>query len=244
MKKLSIFIISILCFLSSINSQTNVTAVANDAEITFETTKHDYGIIPFGGNGSYDYIFTNTGKIPLIITNCVKGCGCTAVSWTKEPIAPGQKGKITATYNTGNICYFNKGVDVYSNSKTPKINLRLVGTVAEPEMSSQNEFSNDGSTMIFEKTEYNLGRVSRGGQITCEIKFKNTGKTDLKIINSVKSKGITSVDINRQTIAPGQQGSTKVTCSSSTSGDFNTRVVYYTNAGVPKAVHIKAVITD
>ena len=244
MKKNLIFVISILCIISSISSQPNVTPVIGDAEITFQTTKHDYGNIPYGGNGTYDYVFTNTGKTTLIITNCVKGCGCTGVSWTKQPIAPGQKGKVTATYNTSNIGYFNKGVDVYSNSKTPKINLRLTGTVDEPELASQKVFTEGGPTMIFEKTEYDLGTLTKGSSIVCEIKFRNTGKTDLQIINSVKSKGVVSVDINRQTIAPGQQGSTKATCNSSSIGEFNTRVVFFTNAGVPKIVHIKGIVSN
>lgn len=244
MKKPFIFLVGILCLVSTISSQTNVTPVAGAAEITFETTKHDYGTIPYGGNGSYDYVFTNIGKTTLIITNCVKGCGCTDVSWTKEPIAPGQKGKVTATYNTLKIGYFNKGVDVYSNSTTPKINLRLIGTVAEPDMDSQNDFSSNGPTMIFEKSEYDLGQFPKGTTTACEIKFKNTGKSDLHVINSIKNKGIASIDINRQTVNPGKQSSVYVTCSSSVLGEFKTRVIFYTNAGAPKVVHIKGIVTN
>ena len=244
MKKLSIFLIYSICLASIASSQTKVTPVDGDAKISFENTKHDYGIVPFGGNGSYDYVFTNAGKTPLVIANCKKGCGCTAVSWTKEPVLPGQKGKVTATYNTRNIGYFDKGVDVYSNSTTPKINLRLVGTVADPDMVSQNDFPIDGPTMIFEKSEYNLGSLKKGQPIVCEIKFKNTGKADLQVINSIKTKGVVSIDINRQTVSQGKQGSVKVTCSSYVVGEFKTRVLFYTNAGVPKVVHLKGMVTE
>jgi len=244
MKKHIIFLICILCIVSTINPQTNEIPLTGNAEITFENTKHDYGIIPFKGNGSYDYIFTNTGKTPLVITNCVKGCGCTALSWTKEPVLPGQKGKVTATYNTGNVGYFNKGVEVYTNSKIPKINLRLTGIVGEPNVTSQNNFSIDGPTMVFEKTLYDLGKMPKGGTIVCEIKFKNTGKVDLQVINSIKNKGIVSIDINRQTVNPGKQSSVKVSCSSSIIGEFNTRVIFYTNAGVPKVVHLKGIVVN
>ena len=244
MKNSIILILIGLLSLSTCKAQNNITQDNNVSEITFENTKHDYGIIPYGGNGSYDYIFTNTGKTPLVITNCVKGCGCTAVSWTKEPVLPGQKGKVTATYNTGNVGYFNKGVEVYTNSKTPKINLRLTGTVGEPDVASQNNFSIDGPTMIFEQTEYDLGRIPKGSTIVCEIKFKNTGKADLHVINSVKNKGIVLIDINRQTVNPGKQSSVKVSCRSSIIGEFNTRVIFYTSAGVPKVVHLKGIIVN
>jgi hypothetical protein len=242
MKKLLIFLISILCLTSPMRSQINEATIVGDAEITFENTKHDYGTIPYNGNGSYDYVFTNNGRTPLIITNCKKGCGCTAVSWTKGPVLPGQKGKVTATYNTRNIGYFNKGVDVFSNSTTPKINLRLLGTVAEPSIDSQKDFAKDGPTMIFERTDYDLGSIIKNQSIVCEIKFKNTGKTDLQVINTIKNKGVVSIDINRQTINSGKQGSVKVTCSSSTVGEFETSVIFYTNAGVPKIVHLKGII--
>jgi hypothetical protein len=244
MKKLFIFLNCILCIASTISSQTNRAPIENDAEITFENTKHDYGIIPYGGNGSFDYVFINTGVTPLVITDCKKGCGCTSVKWTKEPLLPGQKGKVTATYNTRNIGYFDKGVDVFSNSKTPKINLRLTGTIAEPKIVSQNDFPINGPTMIFEKTEYDLGVFKKGSPIVCEIKFKNTGKADLQIINSIKNKGVVSIDINRQTVNPGKLSSVKVTCSSFTTGDFTTRVIFYTNAGVPKVVHLKGVVAE
>jgi len=244
MKKKFIFLIGILCITSTVSSQTVATPIAGDAEITFETTKNDYGTIPYGGNGSHDYVFTNSGKTPLIIINCVKGCGCTAVNWTKEPILPGQKGKVTATYNTTNVGYFNKGVDVFSNSTTPKINLRLTGTVSEPNVVLQNDFPINGPTMIFEKTEYDLGQFPKGTTTACEIKFKNTGKSDLQVINSIKNKGIVSIDINRQTINPGKQAIVKVACNSSILGEFKTRVIFYTNAGVPKVVHIKGIVTN
>jgi hypothetical protein len=98
--------------------------------LSFDNIVHDFGIIPYNGPGSHIYVITNTGTEPLIIYNCIKGCGCTDVEWTKEPIFPGKKGMVKATYNTKKIGEFSRGVDVYSNDPAmQKVNLRLKGSV-------------------------------------------------------------------------------------------------------------------
>ena len=224
---------------SATYAQTTPAQNSTTAAITFESTQHDFGTIPYKGDGSYNYVFTNTGTTPLVISNCVKGCGCTSVSWTKEPIAPGKKGMVTASYNTGNVGYFNKGVDVYSNTATPKINLRLIGTVAEPtDEQIKTLAKKDGPKISFEKTEYNLGSFQVGSSVVCVIKFKNAGTSDLNVINCIKGRGITDLEGNRQTIAAGQEGSVKIICMSNIPGHFTTRVVFYSNIGVPVAVHV------
>lgn len=60
-------------------------------EITFESMVHDYGQIYQGDNGECEFVFKNTGKADLILTNCRASCGCTVPTWPKDPIAPGKK---------------------------------------------------------------------------------------------------------------------------------------------------------
>ena len=47
------------------------------AVITFEKTVIDYGTVDKGANGVRDFVFTNTGDAPLIISNVKSTCGCT-----------------------------------------------------------------------------------------------------------------------------------------------------------------------
>lgn len=82
---------------------------------------HDFGNLKEGPQAQVDFVFVNGGKEPLIIQNCSASCGCTTPDWTKEPIAPGQKGKITVKYNTeGRVGTFNKTVYIASNAKGDK----------------------------------------------------------------------------------------------------------------------------
>lgn len=102
----------------------------NGPVITFKTTTHDYGEIYKGSDGGFDFVFTNTGNEPLILSKPRSSCGCTVPSWPKEPILPGEENKIKVTYNTTKLGAFNKSVTVYSNAKNKNaIVLRITGKV-------------------------------------------------------------------------------------------------------------------
>jgi hypothetical protein len=67
--------------------------------------KHKDNTIDYGtvnkeeDNGIRAFVFTNTGDAPLIIKEAKSTCGCTVPSYSKDPIAPGQTGKIEVKYN-------------------------------------------------------------------------------------------------------------------------------------------------
>ncbi|MEJ2596579.1 MAG: DUF1573 domain-containing protein [bacterium] len=102
----------------------------NGPQITFKNTLHEYGDIEMGSDGSYSFVFTNTGNEPLILSKPRSSCGCTVPAWPKEPILPGESNKIKVTYNTSKVGSFNKTVTVYSNAKNKSaIILRIKGKV-------------------------------------------------------------------------------------------------------------------
>ncbi len=104
----------------------------NQADIVFDKEVNDFGIIPQGVPASYTFYFKNTGKEALIITNASASCGCTTPDWTKEPIKPGAKGFVKATYNAANIGQFTKTVTVTSNAKRATVTLTIKGEVKVP----------------------------------------------------------------------------------------------------------------
>ena len=67
--------------------------------MTFDIKLHDFGTIKTGDKPSITYNFTNTGDIPLNI-DIVTGCDCTELDWTRTTVAPGEKGFISAKYNS------------------------------------------------------------------------------------------------------------------------------------------------
>jgi len=95
----------------------------------------DYGTIEQGADGVREFVFTNTGKSPLIISNAVGSCGCTVPTWPKEPIKPGQKAAIKVKYDTKRIGAINKSVTITSNATEPTKIIRIKGTVVAPKTS-------------------------------------------------------------------------------------------------------------
>lgn len=91
----------------------------------------DLGNIVKGKPATAVYEFVNHGKTPVIITNVKTSCGCTSKSYTQEPVQPGQKGTVKATYNAAKSGKFYKTVTVTLNDgSAPKV-LKIRGTVIE-----------------------------------------------------------------------------------------------------------------
>lgn len=72
----------------------------NVARLTFDEARYDFGEVPEGEKVEHTYTFTNTGRVPLIISNARSTCGCTVPTWPKTPIAPGETGAITVAFDT------------------------------------------------------------------------------------------------------------------------------------------------
>jgi Protein of unknown function (DUF1573) len=126
-----IFLI-VLFALSGTAMAQKVASVAPAPQIKFEKTTHDFGNIPQGTPVTTTFTFKNAGKAPLVLSNVQASCGCTTPSYTKEPIAPGKTGTITATYNAAGAGQFNKSITVTSNAGEPVV-LMLQGTVVAKE---------------------------------------------------------------------------------------------------------------
>lgn len=106
--------------------------------IEFSELKHDYGIIEQGGNGTYEFQFTNTGTEPLVLSNVRSSCGCTVPKWPREPINAGETSSIEVKYNTTRVGSFNKSITVYSNASEQPIVLQIKGKV-EPAATAATE---------------------------------------------------------------------------------------------------------
>jgi hypothetical protein len=98
--------------------------------ITFEESTHEFGDINQGDVVEHIFAFENTGNEPLIITNVQTTCGCTAPSWPRDPIAPGQSNEIKVRFNSsGKMGRQNKVITVISNSASSKNQISITTNV-------------------------------------------------------------------------------------------------------------------
>jgi hypothetical protein len=103
----------------------------NSPVFKWTATTFDFGQIKVGIPVSHEFTFTNSGTVPLIISSVQASCGCTVAEYTKDPILPGAKGLVKATFNAASVGQFNKTVTVNSNTEGEAVQLTFKGEVVE-----------------------------------------------------------------------------------------------------------------
>jgi len=105
-------------------------STTNAAAFKFEKESYDFGQITEGEKVSYEFAFTNSGKEPLIITGATATCGCTVPEYPNEPIAPGESGKISVTFDSaGKGGMQNKVITVTANTNPAVTELHMIGDI-------------------------------------------------------------------------------------------------------------------
>jgi hypothetical protein len=155
MKKFGLSLLALILFagigLAQVSEGEEQKDKADGPVMTFESTMIDYGTIEQHADPLRIFNFTNTGNEALIIKNAKGSCGCTVPKWPKEPIMPGETGKIEVRYDTKRIGPFSKRVTLTTNSVEERIVLTIKGRVnpkpQEPEgvPEKQPNFLNGGS---------------------------------------------------------------------------------------------------
>ncbi|WP_314894943.1 DUF1573 domain-containing protein [uncultured Capnocytophaga sp.] len=100
-------------------------------EIKFEETTHDFGEIKQNVKVETSFVFKNTGKVPLVISNASSSCGCTVPEYPKEAIAPGEKGEIKVEYNGSGKDAITKTVTLTTNTEKGTETLTIKAFVKE-----------------------------------------------------------------------------------------------------------------
>lgn len=136
MKKLvlSALFLSIAAFtLQSKNTATQQTqqeAPSQQDSVKFETLVHDFGNVPANSQARYEFVFTNKSKQPLEIKNVRASCGCTAPSYSKEPVPTGKTGSVVAVYSAPSAPQsFAKTITVETSHGTFRLTIK--GNVVE-----------------------------------------------------------------------------------------------------------------
>ena len=98
--------------------------------IALSQSNFDFGNIKKGDKVEHVYEVTNTGNNPLVISEVKPGCGCTVPDFSKEPIMPGKKGKVTLHFDSSNFDgNVNKYADVFANVEKAPIKLTFTANI-------------------------------------------------------------------------------------------------------------------
>lgn len=118
----------------------NIPATANEQNattqgkpaITFEESKHLFGVIKEGDHAEYSFKFKNTGDGDLLIANATASCGCTVPDYPKGIIKPGEEGFVKVKFDSkGKVGVFEKTVTLTCNTELRETVLTISGEVIE-----------------------------------------------------------------------------------------------------------------
>lgn len=86
--------------------------------VSFKDSILHMGKLNEGEMLNVEFEFTNTGSEMLVIKNVTASCGCTIPEKPEEPIAPGNTGRIKATFDSRGRAGMNqKVITVVANTK-------------------------------------------------------------------------------------------------------------------------------
>lgn len=194
------------------------------ASIVFSSTSHDFGtILEENGSVSCEFVFTNNGDAPLVISQVTASCGCTTPDWSKAPIAPGKTGFIKATYAAkGRPGQFSKTITVISNAKEGTVQLNIKGVVTAKTASIDEQYPFSISDLKMKSFLLSMYDVPTKGQKADRIEVYNSGKSPL-LIRFANLPAHLSVVANPATLQPASKGEILVTYKASLVKDWGNR---------------------
>jgi hypothetical protein len=176
-------------------------------KIQINPVEHDFGVFKEdGGKQSFDFIVTNKGNNPLIIQNVTASCGCTTPEWTRMPIPPGGKGKVTAIYDpVGRPGVFNKTLTVYSNAVPQASILTIKGEVTPRPKTVEELFTFQVGSVRFQSNQLAFSEVKKNSKKSQVMEIVNTSKAAVKVGFDVLPAHLT-LKLIPEILQPGQKG--------------------------------------
>ena len=131
MKKNILFNVMALLIAFGVNAQNAEQEPVNPNApvLSIDKLVYDYGTIYQHGDGDGYFVYTNTGKEPLIFSRVKASCGCTIPKWSRQPLLPGQSDTLKVRYDTKKIGSFHKAITITSNATEDRVVIKVKGKV-------------------------------------------------------------------------------------------------------------------
>jgi glutathione peroxidase-family protein len=96
-------------------------------KINIDKTSISLGRFDWQKEQKTTFTLKNAGDKPLVVQEVNTSCGCTSVSYSKEPVQPGGELKLGVTYTAEHPEHFNKTITVYCNTESSPLILKIMG---------------------------------------------------------------------------------------------------------------------
>ena len=187
-----------------------------DGKVKFDKVVHDFGdILESDGPQSCTFTVENVSSSAIAIVNVVSSCGCTDVTWTREPLAAGAKGTIKATFSNDQGPYpFDKTLTVYVSGLKKPVILRLRGTVHAKKLSLSELYPVRIGTLGLKENGVKLGNMDQGSQRSDQVMIANFSSSPANVTFKDISDGL-KVSVSPNPIPANSTATLTYTISSS-----------------------------
>lgn len=201
-------IIRITLLISFILTASLTLAQTLNPKISFYETEHDFGSIKEeDGKVQTVFEFKNLGQEPLIVRNVTSSCGCTTPSYSREPILPGNSGKITAVFDPSNRPgAFLKHITVYTNADNKPVVLTLKGNVAKRAPTVADKYPYSFDNIRLNKSHVSFLKMDKGEKKTSTVNIINTSEIQPVTIDFTRVPDYIQIKSEPQILQPGESG--------------------------------------
>jgi hypothetical protein len=221
---------------------TSIGSVFAQGQMVFKEETFDFGNVVEGTQAVHEFEFVNKGNEPVIISNVQASCGCTTPFWTKEPVTPGNKGVVKASYNSsGRPGAFTKTITVTSNASNASKFLTIKGNVTPKPLISPSPQANLDGLFIFD-----IGNVVKGKKAEKVITVTNSGDLPLTFLTIESGCKCIIAEKLPTAVKPGEKAEVKLFYTPRQLGIFSEPVTFTTNdKNTPETkIYLKAKVEE
>ncbi|MCR5325793.1 MAG: DUF1573 domain-containing protein [Bacteroidales bacterium] len=166
--------------------------VAVPVALNFVRTSFDFGDHPAQERELVcEFPFTNVSDHPVSIAYAVASCSCTKLTWTTEPVLPGQSGVVTAVYTKERyVDQFTKQITVMVEGESQPYFLSFSGYFHETPASLFQDFKYRRGILCLEYDPLELGLVSAGVESKGRFEIANFSENSISISFENVSPGL------------------------------------------------------
>lgn len=135
----------------------------------FETTSHDFGVVPRGADPKFRFDFKNIYKETVHIAGVRTSCGCTTPKVSKDTLETYEKGAIVAQFNTHSFMGRRSATltVIIDEPYYAEVQLNVVGVIR--------------SDILLKPGKVSFGPVDHGQPAIQHVRLKHYGSQDWQI---------------------------------------------------------------
>ena len=146
-------------------------------------TIHNFGDIMLdSGPVSCSFTLKNISEKPIVIYNVVTSCGCTDVTWTKEPIRPGKEGVVSVTYSNDEGPYpFDKTITTYVSDIKKPVLLKVRGNSLAKAQPIEELYPVTYGPLAMKSSSFMCGNVEQGERKSDRVMVANLSDKPINV---------------------------------------------------------------